>query len=209
MIEFELKFMIDKMPSKLSAVQPDKEKFQSDIYYDTPDYKLIQGGNFLRIRDGKALEFKLNLDDTHHLFCDELDFKTEEIPQKIEEINKILTGIRLPKSKAVTSAEDFLAKNNFQVLSPIEKHRRTFNLDYCKICIDEVKNLGTFLEAEIMIDKSNLSEDEAQGIKQELIRHLKEDEILTGKFSAVDVGYVELYLMKHNRPAYDLGLYKM
>lgn len=209
MIEFELKFMIDKMPSKLSAMQPDKEKFQSDIYYDTPDYKLIQGGNFLRIRDGKTLEFKLNLDDAHHLFCDELIFKTEEIPEKIEEINKILTGIGLPKSKAAKNADEFLTSNNFQVLSPIEKRRRTFNLNYCKICIDEVKDLGTFLEAEIMIDKSNLSEDEAQGIKQDLISRLKEDEILTGKFNAVDVGYVELYLMKHNKPAYDLGLYKM
>ena len=59
-----------------------------------------------------------------------------------------------------------------------------------------------------MIDKNNLSSNEADKIKEELVSSLKKANILTGKEKSVNIGYVELYLLKYNIEVYNLGKYK-
>ena len=98
---------------------------------------------------------------------------------------------------------------NLILLAPIVKSRREFEIEpNLHICIDEVEDLGVFLEAEIMIDKDNISDDEAQTYKQLLSSKLVENKLICADDQMVSVGYVELYLKEHNPEAYNLGLYK-
>ena len=71
------------------------------------------------------------------------------------------------------------------------------------------KDLGTFLEAEIMIDKEKITKEEAKEIEKNLLEELKQAKILNENAKRVIVGYVELYLLKHNKKAYDLGMLKL
>ncbi len=46
MIELELKYEIKSIPNSIKKLEIIKQKQQEDIYYDTNNYDLIQGGNF-------------------------------------------------------------------------------------------------------------------------------------------------------------------
>ena len=70
-------------------------------------------------------------------------------------------------------------------------------------------NLGLFLEAEIMIDNNSLSNAKGDLIKKTFVKDLQSAKILTGNEKPVNIGYVELYLLKYNIEAYNLGIYKL
>ena len=210
MIELELKYEIKSIPNKIKKIEIIKQKQQEDIYYDTNNYDLIQRGNFFRIRNKKRLEFKLFAGDTSHLFCQETDFDLDKISINKEQINNILSSINLKNIKDLNNINQIIDTNNLKVLAPIKKHRTSYKYnENSTISIDEVDNLGLFLEAEIMIDKETLSKDEANTIKEEFINDLKKSKILTNTEKQVNIGYVELYLLKHNKEAYNLGIYKI
>ena len=210
MIELELKYEIKKIPTALEKLKVIKKKEQEDIYYDTPNYDLIRTGNFLRIRDKKRLEFKLFAGDTSHLYCQETDFELDKITENEEQINKILSSLNLKKAKNLNSFKEIQDNNSLIILSPIKKHRTSYEYkENSMISIDKVDDLGLFIEAEIMIDKDNITDSEASKIKEQFINELKEEKILTGEEKSVNIGYVELYLLKHNVEAYELGIYKI
>ena len=210
MIELELKYELTTIPTSVTDLKIIKKKNQEDIYYDTPNYDLIRGGNFLRIRNNKRLEFKLFAGDTSHLFCEETDFELDEITSNQQQINSILSSINLKTVENLNSFEQIVTINNLEVLAPIIKSRTSYKFNnYSTISIDQVDNLGLFLEAEIMIDKESLSNDEANQIKKDFISDLHNSNILNGNEKSVNIGYVELYLLQHNIEAYNLGLYKI
>ena len=210
MIELELKYEIKNIPSSIKKLEIIKQKQQEDIYYDTNNYDLIQGGNFLRIRNKKRLEFKLFAGDKSHLFCQETDFDLDKIGTNQEQINNILSAINLKTIKDLNDFNQIVNTNNLKILAPIKKHRTSYKYnENSTISIDEVDNLGLFLEAEIMIDKETLSKEEANNIKEEFINDLKNSKILTDNEKQVNIGYVELYLLKYNKEAYNLGIYKI
>ena len=95
MIELELKYELTTIPTSVMDLKIKKQKNQEDIYYDTPNYDLIRGGNFLRIRNNKRLEFKLFAGDTSHLFCEETDFELDKITSNQQQINSILSSINI------------------------------------------------------------------------------------------------------------------
>lgn len=210
MIELELKYKLAHIPKAVSFLEKIKTKTQSDIYYDTKNYELISKGNFLRVRNGEKLEFKVDLDDASHLYCKETVFKITEINQKIDEINKVLKAIWLPQSEQVENFEEFIEKNNFIIISPINKVRTEYRLGRnITVAIDEVENLGLFLEAEIMVDLDHLSENQATKLKQELVDELIKSEIISLNTEQINIGYVELYLLEHNKSVYELGKFKL
>ena len=209
MIELELKYELDSIPSGINELPLIKGKKQEDIYYDTPNYDLIRNGNFLRIRNGRRLEFKLFAGDKSHLFCQETDFDFDKFDDNKESINSILSSLSLKTVDNLNSFEQILDVNNLEVLSPIIKYRKSYKYNDSTISIDEVDNLGLFIEAEIMIDVDSLSSSQAEDIKKQFISELKSSNILTGKEKCVNIGYVELYLLKYNKKAYDLGIYKI
>lgn len=209
MVELELKFKLKEIPNAVSGLRMIKSKSQSDIYYDTNDYKLIQNGNFMRVRNNKTLDFKLNLNDLSHLYCQELDFNIDEVVDKKSQICEILNRICSKCNENFKNIEELLSNNELKVLAPIEKNRNEYELDETThICVDEVKNLGTFLEAEIMIDKENITKEESEIFKQELLNKLVKCGLINLENEQVNIGYVELYLKEHNKQAYELGVYK-
>ncbi len=210
MIELELKYKVSDFPKSLKNLEVLKEKFQSDIYYDTKDFKLISGGNFVRVRNGKRLEFKLGTIDTTHLYCEEKNFELNEFLSRQEDIKNVLLATGLTNVKSANSFEEFLAVNGFEVLAPIDKQRKEFRLgENITVAVDDTKGLGLFVEAEIMIDADRLTEVEATKAKNLLQEKLKAFEILNDEAQEVRVGYVELFLMEYNRPAYDAGIFKL
>ena len=210
MIELELKYELNTIPSSVGKLKIINQKEQEDIYYDTPNYDLLKKGNFLRVRDGKRMEFKLFAGDTSHLFCQETVYNLDSFDSNQENINKILASLDLKPVENLNSFKQICDINNLQILCPIVKHRTSYTYDEnCTISIDQVDNLGLFMEDEIMINSESLSTSQANQIKEQFVTNLQNSEILTGNEKKVNVGYVELYLLKHNIEAYNLGMYKI
>ena len=71
--------------------------------------------------------------------------------------------------------------------------------------MDNAKDIGKFIEIEYNLpDGTMFSKDE---ITSKMIKIMTENNLLN-EYEKVNIGYVELYLKKHNKTAYELGLYK-
>lgn len=199
MIEIELKFELkDKLNINL---KPNSEKVVEDIYYDTKDYKLLKNGNFLRIRNGKQLDFKLSANDLTHLYCKETNYELNN--ENLKEISNVLKDLDVNIN--LNNINDLF--NELEILAPIKKKRRSYTLEENVVMvIDEVEDLGTFLEIEYDLEEDSL--DNADYYKNLLVDILKKHNIYDTSFREVHIGYVELYLKKYNIEAYKLGLYQ-
>jgi len=208
MIEIELKYKIAKQPD-LSGFTLKSEKSQKDIYFDTKEYDLIRGGNFVRVRNDKRIDFKLDIsDDSKHFYCKETSFDVASINDKNKDFLNVFKAINVAVKGGFNNFDQFIEVNDFVVLSPIIKQRKTYTKGESKIVIsvDEVEKMGLFLEAEIVID-DNDNADKNQIIAQEE-KFLIENKLITPNDKRLDYGYVELYLFEHNIKAYELGKYK-
>jgi adenylate cyclase class IV len=207
MIEVELKYKISAAPAALARYPLIGEKSQVDAYYDTADRAGYRSGNFLRLRNGKRLDFKLNAGDATHLFCEELNFDVRELPEKSAEFNKPLALFRATAGGSYTGLDDMLEKNGLSVIGTIAKHRKEYRItDTIKVAIDEAKDIGLFLECEIMAESATAVR--AEGLKAEMAAELRGRALLPPEAKAVNVGYLELYLYGHDRPLFDMGIYK-
>ena len=206
MIELELKYEILNVSEQIEKLELKKNKRQRDVYYDTNDYILLKNGNFLRVRNGKRLEFKLDIDDTTHLFCKETSFDLDTANQNMNNILGLLQQLGVHMN--ANTIDDVL--NHLSTLAVIDKNRKEYHFnDECSIAIDYVEDLGTFLEAEIVINQDIITAQEAEQIKSELIDQLRKAQIISDNDTYVNTGYVELFLLKHNKKAYDMGKFKI
>jgi len=201
MIEIELKY---ELKNKIKCdLKPDKEKEVEDIYYDTEDYQLLKNGNFLRIRNKKQLDFKINANDLSHLYCKETNFSYSD--ENASEIKELLQKLGIDIS--FTSLDELF--KNLKILAPIKKKRHIYNLEEKVVMvIDEVENLGTFLEIEYDYEGDEITKEQGEYYKNYLKDILKKHNLLNDDMTEVRIGYVELYLKKHNKEAYNLGIYK-
>lgn len=120
---------------KLGAVLT-KTKRQIDTYYNHPAKILIERGEYLRIRkagDKKTIAHHINLADGVNDECE------IEMPADAE-IEKLLKRLGFPK------------------LGVIDKKREQYQLGDFNICLDQVKNIGNFVEIEMMIKKGSQKE---------------------------------------------------
>lgn len=208
MIEFKLKFRITKTPAALSKFKETGKSVQKDFYYDTADYTLIQSGNFLRVRNDKKIDFKLNIGDKHHLYCQETSFLSEDIAPNNNDFLSIFKALNIKPNLEFTDFDSFVKNNSLTVLAPIIKHRTCYKIDdTMSVTIDKVPDLGTFMEVEMMFDDSYVIKDKHE-LRDQIIKRLKELNLYGDKLEAINIGYVELYLLKNNRAAYELGIYK-
>lgn len=203
MIEVELKLEVNKFPD-VGNLQLVKENHIVDVYYDTPDYKLISTGNFLRNRDNKNVDFKLNVGDLTHTYCKETNFKYAGFthPSSLQQIFK---NIGLKYSSNFNSFEEFLKVNNLSQLAVIDKYRKVYKFEDLEISFDEAKDIGNFIEIEYDLP------DGSEVNREEIVKYMLDKMTannLIADYSFVKIGYVELYLKKHNPHAYNLGLYK-
>lgn len=209
MIELELKYKLSILPQVFSDFERIKKKEQSDIYYDTKNYDLLRAGNFLRVRNGKKIDFKMDIDDETHLFCLETSFFVDEINKKMEEIEKTMHELGIDKGVQYADLNEFITKNELEVLAVISKERSSYQLNTdTTLSIDNVEDLGLYLEIETLIEAGELQKDEAEKYKEKLIEVLNIKGIISDKDEIVNIGYVELYLQKYNMEAYKLGKFQ-
>ena len=209
MVEFELKFKISKTPAKLVNFPKIDELEEEDIYYDTPNYDLLKEGDFFRVRNGKQINFKLNLGDEAHLYCKETNFFIKDIKPSNKHFLDIFYCLGMAIDLNFTNFDSFIKVNSFIVLAPIVKNREIYKIDGdTSVTIDDVQNLGTFMEAEVMLDDIDKITDKNE-LKATVINKLKLLDIIKNNPELINVGYVELYLLKNNKKAYNLGKFRI
>ena len=201
MIEIELKYKLNKTP--LIEKLPESEEYVEDIYYDTIDYRLLRNGNFLRLRNNNRIDFKLSTNDLTHLYCKETSFDINDFDSNY--VSEILKDIGVNIS--FQTHKDLL--NNLIVLAPIKKHRKSYKLEKNVVMvIDEVDDLGAFLEIEYDLDKASITKEEADYYKKYLEDILNKRNLISSSDIELHIGYVELYLKEYNIEAFNLGIYK-
>ncbi|MFH1745192.1 MAG: class IV adenylate cyclase [bacterium] len=111
------------------------DKDQLDIYFNVPGRDSFTSKECLRIRSsdtGKEITYKPS---TREEYVDKGFFAKKEINLPINDV-----GI----------AKILLQDIGCTILAEVKKRRRQFRLDKFKICIDNINNLGLFIEIEIM-----------------------------------------------------------
>jgi len=159
-IEVELKFpllnhkeIIEKLKS-IAKLEKERD-FQKDIYFNPAHRDFLSKkpvSEWLRLRESKkgfSLNYKKwhNEDGTKTVSCDEFETKIENL----EALKKLFGNL------------------NFKELISVEKNRSIWNYKDTEIAIDEVKELGTFIEIEARGNFANIEE-----AKKHLYEVLKE-----------------------------------
>lgn len=184
----------------------DRDVFQEDILYDyTPksfiiDQKNLKADEFLRIRrtiQEDILTHKIIRRDSNgnFLYCDEEE--TVISPDNYEKIYNILSpfGMSNLSKNACTNGMTLgtiMKKNNFKELIRITKNRKEYHFKGFNIAIDDVLNLGSFIEIESLQTTSD--EGMIKLIKDKEIKLLKDIHVTAN--NVIKKGYLDL-IMEH------------
>jgi adenylate cyclase class IV len=174
-IEIELRYQIldtHQLAPFLASFQPLHRKQDIDIYLDTPQAILYQRGIFIRIRNGRKLDFKFNracLDNPALAIqdhCEEHSFALPLIAADLPKINDLLVSLDL---KPIATADLALLEsvNNFDTHYTVDKIRTSYKHNLFTLCVDEVADLGTYLEIELMastLDNLDSIKNQMQGL---------------------------------------------
>ena len=203
-IEIELRYHIlntQQLVPFLAPFEKLRRKHDIDIYLDTPQGILYQRGIFIRIRNGKKLDIKFNracLDNPALAIqdhCEEYSFALPLVSHDLPKINDLLTSLNL---KPIAMADLALLKsmNNLDTHYTVDKIRTSYKHNSFTLCVDEVANLGTYLEIELMA--STL--DNLDSIKNQM------QQLLLGlDLAPLKTGYGTLLLRKKDFAHYLLG----
>ena len=205
MIEIELKCelspqLLEKVRQKIQGMEFRGTVYNHDIYYDTPTWDLLRRAVFVRVRNNQKIEFKFNEDASEeHKLAVERVFLLQESPNDSGRLNSLFTSV-LPTWVPGTSFEVALAKNGLIQLACIGNTREAYANEYIDLSIDHVKGLGDFLEVETQCEE-DADIAQAQYRLQAFVGDLD--------VKHIKVGYVELWLYKHNPEAYQVGRYQL
>lgn len=203
-IEMEKRFQVFQgdLDSFLKNKRFISSKIVIDEYLDTSDGLFYQEGIFIRVRNGKTLDFKFNPDHlgvenvSDHTVCHEynvpLPFQIESF-HVLEALEKIIP-IKCPQPYVY---EEFLKINNLQMLLILNKNRTTYEDGIFIISMDEFADFGVFLELEAK--DNNMSQEE---FLREITKATKG--LAVKEFNS---GYIELRLRQINEPLYLKGKY--
>lgn len=173
MIEMEIKaYLTDEALQNFLELPP---KFislsvQSDVYYSAPnrDFKTTDEALRIRVSNGQAeVTYKGPKMDTETKAREEINVKIDDY-QKFDNILRILS---------------------FKSIRSVDKVRRKYEFEGVNIMIDEVKDLGRFLEVEVLV------EDNFDAAKQHVFSILKRTGVEKEKLTRES--YLELLLKKH------------
>jgi adenylate cyclase class IV len=203
-IEIELRYEVidrDQLARFLAPLKQLHRKRDVDIYFDNAQGMLYQKGIFIRTRNGKKLDFKFNRatlenpDLAIQDYCEEHSFALPIQESDLPRINELLMSLNL-KPVATAGLEHIKAANNFIDYYTVDKMRTSYAHKAFTICVDEVANLGTFLEIELMAQNI----ENLEMIKQEM------ELFLAGlKLRPLRTGYGTLLLRKNNFVQYLQG----
>ena len=205
MIEIELKCelppqLLEKVRQKIQGMEFRGTVYNHDIYYDTPTWDLLRRAVFVRVRNQQAIEFKFNENASQeHKLATERVFPLQPSPTDLDRLNSLCAYFLLTWVPAM-SFEDAIIKNNLIQLASINNTRETYANEHIDLSIDHVKGLGDFLEVETQCAEDTET-TQAQARLQAFVTDLHVEHI--------KVGYVELWLYKHNPAAYQVGRYHL
>lgn len=159
MIEVEIKIPI----AKKEEIKKNLEKMgfektgmvcEEDVYFDNQAGQIRKNGEALRIR--KVTDLQSNQSQTVITFkgkkLDQVSMSRKELETGVED-GGICTGI--------------LEAIGFFCVSPkVVKVREEYCFEEINACVDEVKNLGDFLELEIVIPEDQKKEDALEKIEK-------------------------------------------
>ena len=192
MIEYEVKFKHDT--SLICEIIKDLfyigEKQQTDIYYDTCNRSLFLKAVFFRKRNGKRIDLKYNFDlDTSHLFCTENNFELPLTEEQYMSLDSFLSKLLIPTKETYNNIFDKFGLDEFVI---INKKRKTYQGKDFNVYLDQVNNLGEFIEIE--------------AINENGIIYINEF-LQKNSIQRITTGYVELYLKKYDYNLYQKGKY--
>lgn len=192
MQEFEIKSEFKEsilLTKFLNSLEYAGEKQIIDHYLDTPDSMFFELGVFIRIRNNSKLDIKYNnnLLDVSHLSCDEYSF-----PLPLSNSNKkYVFDFFSEFTNPIINADDVFTCFGLSSFVLIDKTRKVYKSKNMEIAIDNVSNLGQFIEIEARSSAINRVREVAKKLK----------------LSNLPIGYVELYLRKNNFNLYKKGRY--
>lgn len=205
MIEIELKCelspqLLERVRQKIQGMQFRGTVYNHDIYYDTPTWDLLRRAVFIRVRNSQKIEFKFNEDASpeHKQACERI-FPLQTSPSDLDRLNSLFSYF-LPTWIPATSFEDAVTKNRLIQLVSVNNTREVYADGTIDLSIDHVKGLGDFLEVETQCEEDG-DTTEAQAQLQAFVADLHVQHI--------KVGYVELWLYRHNPEAYQAGRYHL
>lgn len=199
-IEYELKAWApsdDRLKELLTGFhKAGAEKNQEDVYFDNPQRELFKRGIFIRIRNKTIFDIKFNpnINDSSHLDCEETSFELPFSSAGVSSLRNFFgqVGIQDDGSANEGDAKTVLQSFGLSVFVTIAKRREVYTQPGVEFCVDEVTGLGKFIEIEA-VDRE-LSNKYQQWASNEGIK-------------PIPVGYVELYLRKHDNSTYMQGRY--
>ncbi len=202
-IEIELRYeVIDVAPLQQFAAMLTfiKKRHDIDVYFDTDQADLLSKGIFIRIRNGVSLEIKFNRDCINNpdlpmqSYCEEHVFAFPIIDSDVVRFNDLVVTLDLKSLHFHDNFfEQFKKQNNLAEHYRVDKQRIEYRYDQFTIAIDEVKELGTFLEIECMAHNT----DELSSIETAM-----KEFIAPLSLKPFKTGYGTLLLRKHNFAQY-------
>ncbi len=205
LIEVELKCelypeLLYKLDQKLLDMRFHGIVSNTDIYYDTPGWNLLQQAVFVRVRNSRLLEFKFNNHaEQAHSQSIERVFPLRPEPEIATKMNSLFLDF-LPHWSAAADFAEAITINDLIMLAQIHNTREIYSKDDMHLTIDHVEDLGDFLEVEVHCEEGT---DTSKALAR---LHC----FLAGLgVQPIAVGYVELWLRIHNPQAYQVGKYRL
>lgn len=206
-IEVELKFQVldpAQLENFLGGFQFIDKKRMVDVYLDTKDGDLYKKGIFVRIRDSKKLDFKVNLADfqnqdkiSWHEQCSEFSFSLPLVGTSVGPINKICKTLNI-KEIVSPNVEELKCRNDLIDSMVIDKIRQRYSDGRFEYSFDDIKGLGKFIEIELLASP----EDNLEEIKDDMRARLR-----GLKLKLITTGYNEVYWRKYDFNLYLQGRY--
>lgn len=185
--EIKNKSSVEKILKEVNFV---KKTQVIDKYLDTKDKDLFKKGIFIRIRNSKLdIKFNPNMLDESHTSCDEYSYNYPlEKNAHMTVIGFLNQFIDKANSEKINVFEAFKLID----FVTIDKERKIYENDIVEVSLDSVKSLGEFIEIEIKKDET-----------VDYLLNLAK----TYNLNHISVGYVELFLKKHDFDLYMQGRY--
>jgi len=159
-------------------------EIQTDIYFDHPCRSFAETDEAVRIRSiGDIRELRESINIPPHKT--EMTYKGPKIDSTTKTRLELSLGI-----DDIETAKTMLVELGFRRVASIRKHRSFFLLQDTTISIDEVEDIGTFLEFERVV----ASEEMIPPARDLIFSQLQELGI--GQNELIRDSYLELYLRK-------------